>query len=126
MFIAGLFSTMNIWANSPKDVRFTWNDFYMVYLMLSWMILITGIWHKNWKFIAIGFLFVSIQLYFIRNQVWITENQYVKGMIPHHSMAVLMSKKVLEKNPSEEVKQLATKIIVNQEEEIQLLKKLEV
>jgi hypothetical protein len=33
----------------------------------------------------------------IRNQFLITERQYKLGMIPHHSMAVHMSKKLLEK-----------------------------
>ena len=64
-------------------------------------------------------------LYMIRSQTFINESQYLLGMIPHHSMAVLMSKRLLEKNlPLEpEIKQLATNIISSQESEINLIKK---
>lgn len=44
-------------------------------------------------------------------------------MIPHHSMAVLMSKRLLEKdNVTPEIRNYVKKIIKNQSEEIQFMK----
>jgi len=45
----------------------------------------------------IGLLLVIVNIWCIRTQFLITETQYKLGMIPHHSMAIHMSKKLLEK-----------------------------
>jgi uncharacterized protein (DUF305 family) len=47
--------------------------------------------------------------------------QYKLGMIPHHSMAVHMSKKILEKKNN--ITQFVKNIIKTQEDEISFLKK---
>jgi uncharacterized protein (DUF305 family) len=51
-----------------------------------------------------------------------TETQYKLGMIPHHSMAVHMSKKLLEKENN--ISPFVENIIKTQEDEINYLKKL--
>jgi uncharacterized protein (DUF305 family) len=67
-------------------------------------------------------------IYFIRNQIFIDEREYVDGMIPHHSMAVLMSKKLLEKDLhgeiklSKNIKTLSNHIINSQNYEIEFMK----
>ena len=67
-------------------------------------------------------------IYFIRNQIFIDEREYIDGMIPHHSMAVLMSKKLLEKNVngeiklSKNIKTLSNHIINRQDYEIEFMK----
>jgi uncharacterized protein (DUF305 family) len=50
----------------------------------------------------------------------VTEMQYKLGMIPHHSMAVHMSKKLLEKRNN--IQPFLENIIKTQEKEIQFLK----
>lgn len=125
MIIAGLLSSMNVWADKLSDIRLHLNDIYMAILMTGWMFTLMGLYYMNMTQIVLGSIIIIVMLYMIRSQTFINENQYLSGMIPHHSMAVLMSKRLLEKNlPLEpEIKQLAINIISSQESEINLMKK---
>jgi len=69
----------------------------------------------------IGVSLVVMNIYFIRTQFLITETQYKLGMIPHHSMAIHMSKKLLEKENN--IENFLKNIIHTQENEILFLKK---
>ena len=67
-------------------------------------------------------------IYCIRTQLFIDEKQYIKGMIPHHSMAVLMSNQLLKKasikdiNVTKDIKMLSKHIINSQNDEINIMK----
>ena len=102
MILSGLLSTMNIWVDKLDDVRFSINDAYMILLMIGWMFLFMGLVNKEIGIIFIGLSLVIINIWCIRTQFLITETQYKLGMIPHHSMAVHMSKKILEKEKEKE------------------------
>ena len=125
MIIAGLLSSMNVWTDKISDIRLHLNDIYMAILMTGWMFALMGLYYMNMMQIILGTIIIIVMLYMIRNQTFINESQYLSGMIPHHSMAVLMSKRLLENNLSlePEIKQLATNIISSQESEINLMKK---
>lgn len=56
----------------------------------------------------------------VRHQAGIGDVQYMKGMIPHHSIAIMVSKKAHLKDP--EVKKLSQDIISAQEKEIAQMK----
>jgi hypothetical protein len=123
MILAGLLSTMNMWANKIDDIRFSLNDLYMIGLMVGWMILFMAIYYKDIYPFLVGLILVLFNFYAIRVQLFINEKQYLLGMIPHHSMAVLMSKRLLEKNDiTSEIKNFANNIMKNQSEEIQFMK----
>ncbi|RKD15167.1 DUF305 domain-containing protein [Pelobium manganitolerans] len=68
-----------------------------------------------------------LTLVFLRNQTFISDRQYIKAMIPHHSSAILVSQEAKLKDP--ELKRLAEQIIRSQEKEItemkQMLKRME-
>lgn len=121
MILSGLLSTMNIWIDKYDDIRFSINDLYMILLMSGWMFLFMGILNKNINVFIIGFMLVIINIWCIRTQFLITENQYKLGMIPHHSMAIHMSKKLLEKN--NKIQKFLNNIIHTQENEIIFMKK---
>jgi hypothetical protein len=123
MIISGFLSTMNIWADKFNDVRFSINDLYMTLLMTGWMFFFMGIWYKEKTIFLIGTVLVLSSLWCIRTQFLITTNQYISGMIPHHSMAVHMSKKLLEKE-STPLNNFVKNIIVTQEKEIEFMKQL--
>jgi hypothetical protein len=125
MILAGLLSSMNVWVDKLSDIRLHLNDIYMAILMTGWMFALMGLYYMNMIQIILGTIIIIVMLYIIRSQTFINEYQYLSGMIPHHSMSVLMSKRLLEKNlPLEpEIKQLATNIISSQESEINLMKK---
>ena len=97
MFISGLLSSMNNWVDKISDIQFHLNDIYMSLLMCGWSLILMGIYYIHYKFLIIGIIVTFIIMYCIRTQLFINETQYLKGMIPHHSMAVLMSKKLIEK-----------------------------
>lgn len=97
MIFAGLLSTMSVWADKWEDVRFSINDVYMILLMTGWMILFMGIYYKEMTPALIGALLVVSIFSAIRKQFLVTPDQYLRGMIPHHSMAVHMSRKLIEK-----------------------------
>lgn len=124
MILSGLLSTMNVWVDKLDDIRYSLNDVYMILLMTGWMFLFMGLINQEFNIIWIGLLLVIINIWCIRTQFLITETQYKLGMIPHHSMAVHMSKKLLEKDLSinYKTKSFVKNIIKTQEKEIDMLK----
>ena len=121
MILSGLLSTMNMWADKLDDVRFSINDAYMILLMTGWMFLFMGLIDGESTIIFIGGLLVAANLWCIRTQFLVSEAQYKSGMIPHHSMAVHMSKKLLDKPNN--IKPFLENIIKTQEIEILFMKR---
>ena len=129
MFISGLLSSMNNWVDKISDIQFHINDIYMSLLMCGWSLILMGIYYIHYKILIIGIIVTLIIMYCIRNQIFIDETQYLKGMIPHHSMAVLMSKKLIEKENKTNtfnliplVKKFINNIIDTQNNEIKFMK----
>ena len=120
MLLSGMFSTMNVWVDKVDDIRFSINDAYMTLLMTGWMFLFMGLIYQERSVFFIGLLLVIFSIWCIRSQFLITETQYKAGMIPHHSMAIHMSKKLLEKENN--ISPFVKSIIKTQEEEISVLK----
>jgi len=120
MVLSGLLSTMNVWVDKVDDIRFSVNDAYMTLLMTGWMFLFMGLIYKETSVFFIGLLLILFNIWCIRNQFLVTETQYKLGMIPHHSMAVHMSKKLLEKENN--ISPFVKNIIKTQEDEILILK----
>jgi len=120
MFFAGYASTMNNWIDNWDDFRFSVNDFYMVGLMTGWMLFFMGLFTLQVGKTIFGLIVVIIFFALIRTQTFVNEIQYLKGMIPHHSMAILMSKR-LEKKPNS-IQHLLDQIIQTQQKEIIIMK----
>ena len=101
---------------------------YMAILMVApmavVMILMMGKMYPNKKMNA-GIIVASIAVFILtlaalRTQTPINDIQYMKAMIPHHSSAILTSKKANIQDP--DVKKLSEEIIKAQEEEIAEMK----
>ncbi|WP_394665985.1 DUF305 domain-containing protein [uncultured Chryseobacterium sp.] len=101
---------------------------YMTLLMVSpmavLMILMMGNMYHNKKLNSIiigsGISVFIVAFIFLRNQTFVSDIQYMKAMIPHHSSAIMTSKHAEIKDP--EVKILSENIIKSQEEEIKKMK----
>lgn len=117
---SGMTSTMNMWIDKLDDFYFSLNDLYMTGLMTGWMFFFMGILQFDKNYILFGFILVTICFYFIRKQSFINEIQYLRGMIPHHSMAILMSKRL--QNKPHTIQHLLDQIIETQQKEIILMK----
>ncbi len=126
MVIASVITGMNMWVNSLSDVRIHLNDVYMGISMTGWMFLLMGLYYSTNNIIWIGIVTIIVSVYLIRNQVFINQEEYLLSMIPHHSMAILMSKKLNEKDiiTNQQLQQLTNNIIQTQQEEINLMKNL--
>jgi hypothetical protein len=120
MVLSGLLSTMNVWADKLHDIRFSINDIYMTLLMTGWMFLFMGLIYREISVTFVGLSLIIIDIWCIRTQFLINETQYKLGMIPHHSMAIHMSKKILQKENN--ISPFLQNIIKTQENEIEILK----
>ncbi len=120
MFLAGYASTMNTWIDSIDHFQYSLNDFYMVGLMTAWMFFFMGLLGNNMTQMVWGLFFVILFFYLIRTQAFVTENSYLRGMIPHHSMAIMMSKRLKEKPNN--IQPLLDSIISTQTKEIAFMK----
>jgi hypothetical protein len=126
MLVAGLLTNMNVYTTNFDDIRWSLNDVYMSLMMSGWVFLIWGVAYQGTKQTIIGLMLLTISFYGIRTQFLITPNQYIKSMIPHHSMAITMSKELLQnQQPNSQLTTLANNIIASRQSEINLMKSLE-
>lgn len=127
-FVA-MYITMYLNTYELDHVYFSMTRFYMVCLGISTMALIMFFFmrkmyqnkQKNLGIIvgSIGLFFVALGL--VRTQSPIVGDVlWMKGMIPHHSIAILTSERADIKDP--EVKKLAESIISAQRKEIEEMK----
>jgi hypothetical protein len=121
MLLSGVLTTMNIWVDKVDDIRLSVNDGYMILLMTGWMFLFMGVVYKDITPFVVGSFLVIANIWCIRTQFMVTNTQYMMGMIPHHSMAIHMSKQLIQNQPATIV-EFATNVIRAQESEIKYLK----
>lgn len=99
--------------------------FYMAILMVAPMAIvmmtIMGNMYPNKKtntgIVVAAIILFIVMLTALRTQTPVSDVQYMKAMIPHHSSAIMTSKHANIKDP--EVRKLADSIIASQEREIQ-------
>lgn len=123
MYVTMYFNTYEI-----DHVYFSLTRFYMACLGISAMAVIMLLFmlnmYKNKKkniAIIMGSLFLFLSaLTLVRTQTPVDDVLYMKAMIPHHSIAILTSKRADLKDP--EVRKLADEIIKAQEKEISEMK----
>lgn len=72
--------------------------------------------------LGVSVLVFAGSLFMVRSQTTVSDVAWMKAMIPHHSIAILTSKRANLKDP--EVKKLANDIIEAQEKEIEQMKKM--
>ena len=126
MFVSGLLATMNLYVDKFSDIRTSINDVYMALMMCAWTFLIQGVFYNMVNYTIFGLILLGIVFYCLRTQFLVSPNEYLKGMIPHHSMAVKMSKELLKnKEPDDELSELAKNIIKSQRKEIKQMKNME-
>jgi hypothetical protein len=88
----------------------------MIVIMLGYMLGMYENSKANLAIFAGGLLLIFFAVGLVRSQVTVTDVDYMEGMIPHHSIAVLTSERAGIED--ERVRQLADKIIEAQRREI--------
>lgn len=88
----------------------------MIIIMLLYMLNMYRNRNLNSVILAVGVLMMAGSLWLVRSQKTVTDTDYMEGMIPHHSIAILTSKRAQIKDVR--VRELADKIIEAQRREI--------
>ncbi|MCI5058628.1 MAG: DUF305 domain-containing protein [Flavobacteriales bacterium] len=88
----------------------------MVIIMLLYMLNMYKDRKKNFLILGIGALLIAGGIWLVRSQVTVTGVDYMEGMIPHHSIAILTSERSQIKDVR--VRKLADEIIKAQRREI--------
>ena len=120
-----------IMTNSYSDITFSVGKFYMSIIMALLMggveVLMYDIHMRTLSlayYLAIFFLLV-VFIYLYRNQVYVSDKDYLLEMIEHHSMALLTSDARLDADlSSPRVQNLAKNIKDTQTKEIAYMKQL--
>ena len=132
MTITGiLFNPMNVLAYRISDLYISTTLIYGGLLMASNMIWAHEIYHYfsmshfNILIFMLGIILsLSISGLLLRKQLNISDKQWLKRMISHHSTALTTSHKIYNRSNNPKVKKLAKEIIETQEREIKLMKSM--
>ena len=125
-----MYAVMFMNVDSVRHIYLSLTRTYMSLMMVSPMAIIMLALMRNMysnKNVN-GFIYTGSTIVFIlctillRTQTPVSDIQYMKAMIPHHSSAIMTSKHADIKDP--EVKKLAEQIISSQQEEIDQMKKI--
>jgi len=127
-FIIQYFFMSTIMSNNMENITNSLGKVYLSIIMGLYMMVLEIMMHDHQYtvfsmkyYIMIGCL-IGFFIYLYRAQKYITDKEYLKEMIEHHSMALLTSNKILEKTDNYNVSKLAKNIIQKQEDEIRDMK----
>lgn len=123
-----MFALMYSMANVFSNIYVNINQFYMAGLMTVPMVLIELAVMRSMymnRNINIAIVVVSVVMFIffflgIRQQLVVTDVQFLRSMIPHHAGAILMCEKAPIEDP--EIKTLCTSIVESQRAEIAQMK----
>lgn len=126
-FIA-MYILMYAMVDSFSNVFLNFNQFYMAGLMASPMVLIELLLmsamypNKKWNALIGSASAIALIAFWlgIRQQVAISDKQFLRSMIPHHGGAILMCEEASITDP--EIKKLCGEIISSQRKEIAQMK----
>jgi hypothetical protein len=132
VLVGVLFNPMNILVYKTNDLYLSLTLFYSGLLMASNMIwaheivhyLYMG--HLNMSTFIIGIsLSIGVSILLLREQLFVTDKQWLRRMIGHHSTALTTTTELLKTNnfkQNPKIYRLAKDIVYNQEREILFMK----
>ena len=125
MFLLMYFNTFSINHIFFSETRF-WMAFVMGAVMAVIMLLFMWSMYrnrtKNLVILGVAAITFALALWLVRSQTTIDDSEYMKAMIPHHSIAIMTSERAHIRDPR--VRALARDIIVAQRREIAEMKYL--
>tara|TARA_A100001035_G_C27724192_1_gene473515 strand:+ start:640 stop:1089 length:450 start_codon:yes stop_codon:yes gene_type:complete len=132
MIIVGvLFNPMNILAYRVSDIYLALTLFYGGILMatnMMWaheIVHYISMGHFNINVFIIGIILsIMVSTLLLREQYMVSDKEWLKRMISHHSTALTTSHKIKERTKDKKIKRLAEEIIETQEKEIKIMKSL--
>jgi len=132
MVIVGiLFNPMNVLAYDLSHLYLSLTLFYGGLLMASNMmwsheiVHYLSMGHFNFNIFIIGIILsVGATVLLLRNQFRVSDKEWLKRMISHHSTALTTTNIILKKTKNKKLQKLAKEIIETQEKEINLMKSM--
>lgn len=122
-----MYVLMYAMVNAFANVSPNFNQFYMAGLMAASMVILElslmGMYQNkklNALIISVSVIALIAFWVLIRQQVAISDKQFLKSMIPHHAGAILMCKKASIQDP--EIKELCKNILSSQQSQIDWMK----
>lgn len=116
MMYLNTFEASHIWFSETRGYMALYMGAAMAVIMLAFMLGMYANKKLNAAIFIGGLAVFAGCLYLVRSQVTISDTAYMKAMIPHHSIAILTSKRANIEDVR--VRKLANKIIKAQEKEI--------
>jgi hypothetical protein len=125
-----MYVLMYAMVDSAGEIFNSFNQVYMAGLMTAPMvvielILMSGMYHNkrlNALLMAVSVVTGILCFAFIRQQTLISDRQFLRSMIPHHSGAILMCREAHVQD--QRIQELCKSIISSQRNEIDLMTKL--
>ena len=127
---ASMYVLMYAMVDSLSDVYNNVNQFYMAGLMTAPMVVIELLlmrsmfrnWRTNAIIVAVA-MTAGVACYaLIRQQSGVSDDQFLRSMIPHHSGAILMCQEARIQNP--EIQTLCKGIVSSQQAEIDQMREI--
>lgn len=123
-----MYLLMYAMVDTLDNVHNNINQFYMAGLMTAPMVIIEVLLmrsmyqHKTFNTLIIGVNLVALVAFFIliRQQTAVSDEQFLRSMIPHHAGAILMCNHASLRDS--EIKELCESIIAGQQSEIDWMK----
>lgn len=121
-----------IMTDSISNITFSMGKFYIsviMALLMGFVEVVMYDYHMSPFKLSITyyltiFILLLVFVYLYKSQQYIYDDDYLKEMIEHHSMALLTSEEILQKTKSERVKKLADNIVATQRAEIAYMKQM--
>lgn len=123
-----MYALMYSMVDRFENIFLNVNQFYMAALMASPMIivevLLMSMMYKdktrNTIIVIVSIIAMAGFFLMIRKQTGVSDRQFLKSMIPHHSGAILMCEQADLRDP--EIRKLCEEIVANQQKEIAQMK----
>ncbi len=122
---------MNILAYRYDDLYFSSKTLIYIALLMAFNMCILEILmfynysgKLNIKLLVLFITLAIISILMLRNQFLVSDDDWLKRMISHHSTALTTSHKIVRRTKNKMIKKLANEIIETQEREIKLMKSL--
>ncbi len=123
-----MFGLMYLNTYSLDHVFFSETRFWMTFVMGAVMavVMLFFMWSmyrntaKNWIILGVSVVVFTLGLWLVRSQETVNDSEWMKAMIPHHSIAILTSERAHIDDPR--VRELADGIIRAQRKEIDEMK----
>jgi len=116
------YSSDHVWFSQTRMWMALLMGATMSVIMLGFMLNMYPDWRINTGIVVFSILIFAMSLWLVRTQQTVDDVSYMKAMIPHHSIAIMTSKRAHIRDPR--VRELADGIIKSQTREIAEMEQL--